>query len=66
MLEEIKLKWELFLEKLELIDLLMIFPSHRSLKAEWEMQNILLDERKWKKHLKKKMQKQRMEKKENE
>lgn len=55
LIEEIKLKWELFLEKLELIDLLMIFPSHRSLKAEWEMQNILLDE--------KKLKKRRMEKK---
>lgn len=55
LIEDIKLKWELFLEKLELIDLLMIFPSHRSLKAEWEMQNILLDE--------KKLKKRRMEKK---
>ncbi len=51
---EAKLKWELLREKIELIDPLMIFPSHRALKAEWEKQNIQLDKKKIEKRLEKK------------
>lgn len=41
---------ELLKEKIELIDPLMIFPSHRKLKHEWEQQNIKLDIQKLRKH----------------
>ena len=44
-------------EKLELADPLMIFPSHRELKREWEQQNIKLDIKKLREHNKKKRRK---------
>lgn len=42
-MRQIKFYLELLKEKFELIDPLMIFPSHRRLKREFGKMNILLD-----------------------